>query len=277
MVECPPKQLPATLRGGNDIFEIETICELPKTEFLKVTYSIQKIRDRRYQPGFKTFIGATLVKIAGMMGIKSEFDQFTKQDIVKMILSSFKELSIEEIYKAFELERYGVYEVKTDHFQLFDANYVSEILNKYRRWKIQEKKTLNLEAPKTEIEVTEEDKENIRLEFLKTVFEDLKNNGYSSDAWQFFFDLEKSGKIKLTDEEKKKLYQEEFKKYVPAEKEEIKIKSGLSAKTLLADFQKRIDSGKPLVYVQNRCRSILVSAFLKKHLTDFETFKKSIE
>jgi len=52
---------------------------------------------------------------------------------------------------------------------------------------------------------------------------------------------------------------------------------GYSAKTMLSDFQKLIDKGNPLVYVTNRCKSVIVSEYLKMYTDDFETFKKEIE
>jgi hypothetical protein len=45
-----------------------------------------------------------------------------------MILSACADLTIEEIYKAFELERYGSYELKTDHYGLFNAEYVAAVI-----------------------------------------------------------------------------------------------------------------------------------------------------
>lgn len=51
-----------------------------------------------------------------------------------MIQTMFKSLSLEEIDYAFKLERYGVYEYKTEHYQLFNAEYVSTVLNKYKKW-----------------------------------------------------------------------------------------------------------------------------------------------
>ena len=130
------KQSLITSRGGNDISEIETICELSKVKFFDVVYSVEKIKDRKYQPNFKMLLGAVLTKISILAGIKNEIDQFTKQDLIKMLTTSFGEISVEEIYKAFELERYGNYETRTEHFQQFNAEYISEVLKKYKVWKV---------------------------------------------------------------------------------------------------------------------------------------------
>ena len=100
----------------------------------------------------KIYLGEQLslliTQIYNLSGIKGELNQIQAQDVLKMILTQFKELSLNEIYKAFELERYGSYAKETDHYQLFNAQYVSSILKKYKNWKRQIKKTHNIETLK---------------------------------------------------------------------------------------------------------------------------------
>ena len=120
-----------------------------------------KIKEISKEPRFNDLLGAMFTKISVLAGIKGEIDQFTKQDISKMILSTFKELSLEELHKAFELERYGVYDDKTDHFQLFDANYISQILKKYKKWKAKERLELNISQPVLEIKISEVEKSEL--------------------------------------------------------------------------------------------------------------------
>ena len=274
--ECQLVSLSKTQQAGG-ILKFSEVSNISDVAFVKKTYGFIKVREFQQDAELKNTIGEMLFKAARLAGIKDEISYDVKADLMKTILSYFKDLSIEEIYKAFELERNCVYDTKTEHFQLFDSQYVSEILKKYKNWKIDQKKINNISAPKVIQEITESEKHKIRNEFLKTVYDDLVNYGFSSDAFQLFFDLELSGKIKPTVLEKKKLYQQEYQKYVPAQKEEIRIRGGYSAKTMLTDFQKLIDSKNPLVYVQNRCRSIMASEYLKRYTDDFETFKKEIE
>lgn len=258
------KQLQIISRGGINVSEIETICELPKVQFLKSTYEIKKIRERKYEPAFKQLLGVVLVKINSLAGIKTEIDDFTKQDIVKMILGTFNELSIEEIYKAFELERYSVYETKTDHFQLFDANYISEILKKYKKWKVEQKKVLNIDAPKEEIQV---DKNKIRLDFLKMVYSEIKETGFCLESYLLYDKLE--SKINATDQQKKELYQQQIKIYEVEEKQYISNR-GLQMKTLLLELKERIESKSGVESVKNKCKSILVSEYLKQFVSKSE-------
>jgi len=253
------------------------VSNISDVAFVKKTYGFIKVREFNQDSELKNTVGEMLFKAARLAGIKDEISYDVKADLMKTVLSYFKDLSIEEIYKAFELERNCVYDTKTDHFQLFDSRYVSEILKKYKNWKIDQKKVNNISAPKVVTEITEAEKLKIRNDFLKTIFDDLQNDGFCTDAWQLYEDLEKSGTIQPTNEEKKKIYQQEYQKYVPAYKEEIRLMGGYSAKTMLTDFQKLIDKGNPLVYVTNRCKSIIASEYLKNHLETFEQFKTAIE
>ena len=263
------------LDGG--ILKFSEVSSISDVSFVKKTYDLIKIKNFQQDSVLKNTVGEMLFKAARLAGIKDEISYDVKADLMKTILSYFKDLSIEEIYKAFELERNCVYDTKTEHFQLFDSQYVSEILKKYKNWKIEQKKINNISAPKQEVKITEAEIENIRQDFLKTIFEGISENGFHDMAWRLYSELHESGKISPTDEEKKKVYQQEFQKYVPARKEEIRLRGGYSAKTLLTDLQKTIDTGKPLVYVVNRSQSIIVSEYLKNHLQDFETFKKAIQ
>ena len=100
--------------------------------FVKSISETPKIKDRKTEVDIQPLIWVMLVKIAALSGVKDAIDDFNKSDILKMIFTSFSDLTVEEIYKAFELERYSQYEVKTEHFQLFNAEYVSAILKKYK-------------------------------------------------------------------------------------------------------------------------------------------------
>ena len=230
------------------------VLSLPTASFLRKTYELEKIKDKI--ENVKRDLGTILTRIHGEMGFKSEIDQFAKQDLSKMILSYYKTLSFEEIYKAFELERFGMYEAKTDHFQLFDSNYVSEILKKYKKWVIDQKKALNIEAPKTEIEI---DKKAIREEYLKTVYNELKTNGFSSGAYGLYNKL--ASQINASDEQKIELYQKQLKIYKIEEKEYIS-KRGIQVKSLLNDLKIKIESKSGVESVKNKCKSILVSDYL---------------
>lgn len=147
-----------------------------------------------------------MVKISVLAGIKNEIDDLTKQDISKMIVSAYAELAIEEIYKAFELERYGVYEEKTEHFQMFDSNYISTVLKKYKNWKINEKKILNfqvkVEAPP---EIDENEKTNLLKAATQNRYEEFLKNDFIVGKHDHIFDfLVEKNKIIVSNNPKNK-------------------------------------------------------------------------
>lgn len=262
---------------GDAVQHIESVCLLPKVDFLKSTYHHSKIKELSTKSNFKDLLAAVLVKISILAGIKNEIDDFVKQDISKMILSSFNELSLEEISKAFELERYCQYEVKTEHFQLFDSNYISAVLKKYKKWKVKEKTELNILAPIKEVEITESQKIELRENLLQLIFSEIKENGLCNDAWHLYQELETSGKINPTKEEKNKLYKEQLKIYEFEEKKLIRKRyDSKIAKTHLQYLSDKITGKTPVESVSNKCRSIIVSNYFKPFLESFEMFKNQL-
>jgi hypothetical protein len=262
---------------GEIVTNIETTCGLSKVEFLKESYNLTKIKEISNEPEFGSLLGAIMVKISVLAGIKSEIDQFVKQDIFKMILSTFKDLSFEEISKAFEMERYGLYNNKTEHYQLFDSNYISQVLKKYRKWKEGEMLHLNISPPRIESKITEHQKKQLREALLVNIFIDLTEKGFSPDSWEIYSELEVSDKINPTEEYRKKLYKEQLKIYEVEEKALIKSKyEPIIIKTHLQYLNDKITGKKVIESVSNKCRSIIASEFLKNHIENFENFKKII-
>lgn len=198
-----PKQLEKILRGGNDIFELETICQFEKKQFFSYVYQVEKIKNRKYQANFNQFLGQVFAKIAVLAGIKNEIDPFVKTDIFKMIKYHYDTLSIEEIYKAFELERFNVYEKKTEHYQLFDSNYISDVLKKYVDWKIKQKKILNFQVVDQIPEITELEKINILKNQIQNRYEEfLKTNTVLEKKDHYFDFLVEQNKIIVNNTQK---------------------------------------------------------------------------
>lgn len=220
-----------------------------------------------------------------LLQVRSKNEEMIKDWLLFVSTSNFK-ITAGEIYLAFKMALgREILDDKGNEIDLFPElsnNTTGKVISAYLKYKSQndhyikskdDLKRLNLPSS----EISEEEKQKIRDSFLKVIFDDLVKEGFSADAWQLFFDLENSKRINISTEEKKDLYNEELKKYIPAHKEEIRLKGTFAAKSLLKDFQSKIDSGKNLTAVQNKCRSIIVSKYLKDHLSDFETFKKAIE
>ena len=265
-------QLRKIYKGGETIMEIESNCNVSKTEFLKKTYEIQSIRDRKNEEGFDSLLAICLVKINTLGGFKGEIDDFAKQDIRKMILSQFSELSIEEVYKAFELERYGAHEVKTEHFQLFDANYISTVLKKYKNWKIDQKKILNISAPKLENEISDIQKENIVIFGINRKYSEFIELGVIDEPFVYIFDeLVERGFIKLASSENSKLIEYFKTKQSEAKRELMKEYSELTS----ADKKERDLIKEQLSKISNNSSKKI--EFRTKRIVLAEFFKKQIE
>jgi hypothetical protein len=61
-----------------------------------------------------------------------------------MILMRFKRLSVNEIYYAFKLERFGELGEQNSHYNRFDVVYIGQVLQKYKDWKIKVRLDNNL-------------------------------------------------------------------------------------------------------------------------------------
>lgn len=218
-----------------------------------------------------------------LLQVREKNKEMTKDWLLFISTSNFK-LTAGEIYLAFKmalsrqiLDGNGK---EIDLYPELSNNTTGKVISAYLNFKKESEvyqraknKLKSLKSPKNEISETE--KKQLKEDFLKLVFSEITEHGFCQDAHHLFFELENSGKLKITVEEKKRLYQEQLEIHIPLEKEEIRLKGFYSAKHLLKNFQDRLDSGKSLTSVVNKCRSITVSNYLKDFIIDFETFKKA--
>lgn len=211
-------------------------------------------------------LGLIFVKVSNLAGIKEPISDINKQDIRELVMSRFSNLSIQEIDYAFKMDRYSG--EPTPHFQLFNAEYVAKVLKKYQDWINKTRQERNLKLSKIEgpTEPTPEERKAIRLEFLRDVFDSVKNTGVCDSGWLLYEELE--GKLLVGDSVKKELYKSELAKYI----EELKS-SGYS-KSLKTQLERLNKSNSQVV--KNRCKSILVSRFIEE-IDSFEEFLKEVE
>ena len=194
------------------------------------------------------------------------------QDITNLIFGVYSDLTIEEIYKAFELERFGLYEEKTKHFQLFNSEYVSEILKKYKKWKHDMKMQHNITNQKNILalpESTEADKKNIRLGFIKMIWEEIQEKK-EPISWSLYADLE--SKMNLSKERRNSLYSLELSRY----QVELQTKKTNDFQTINAykDLLKQIENKNLVTVVINRCKSKLVNEYIKSNFENIDELLK---
>lgn len=165
-------------------------------------------------------------------------------------------------------------------FRILDCIVVADVLNAFKEFRNDSLRTYDfkkqnlLQQSQT---MTEEEKNKNREELLQNVFNDLKVAGFSSDAWLLYDELDKNGLINISKVEKKEMYAKQAQIHLIETTQDTTQKYFHSAKTVIEDIKSKIAKGKIIGSVANKCKSILVSDFLKDYLTDFEEFKKQIE
>lgn len=154
-------------------------------------------------------IGMIFTKVSNLSGIKDPISEINKQDIKEMIFTRFGGLSLEEIDYAFKLERYGAYGDKTQHFQLFNSEYVSTVLNKYKKWLNEKRVNNNLpiaEKQKPQ-EMSEEEKQLIVYTGVIGCFKNYEETKRieAGKGWVYDFFFEKKRLPKHTPEFKARI------------------------------------------------------------------------
>lgn len=210
----------------------------------------------------------------------SEQDALNRQMLLinDQITRFHSNFTAEEIKEAMRLYVSGNLNIKI--FRLIDSIAISEILNAYNLHRhrltesfVKERKLL-IEGKN---EPTEEDKKKSLEQFIEMVFEEVSEKGFCSDAWYLFKHLEKKGNISISNEDKEVLYKKELSIYVPAERQRIKRQNPDNYKAFIDEFEKTYSNGNRPVYVKNRCRSLLVSDFIKEKVKSIDELKFLLE
>lgn len=240
--------------------------------FLKNVYDFKTIRERKTETNILMVLSVLWTRISILGGFKNEMSFDITQDITNLIFNVYSDLTIEEIYKAFELERFGLYDEKTKHFQLFNSEYVSEILKKYKKWKHDMKMQHNISNQKNVLslpEKTDAEIKHIRLQFIKMVWEELQEKK-EPNSWSLYADLKST--INASVQREDDLYNLELSRY----QVELKNKKSNDFKSIndYNDLLKQIENKNMVTVVVNRCKSILVNEYIKSHVKSIEELFK---
>lgn len=184
-------------------------------------------------------LGVLFLRITNLLGIKHAIEGVNKLDIREMLLKRFKTISLEEIDYAFKLERYGSLGKRTEHFQLFNAQYVSDVLDKYKKWlqKIRHDNNLPL-SKKSEIqEIPEEEKQLLILQGVVSCFDEFIQTNEVINGYTWVYDhLDELNLLDYTTDQKN------AKMLVAAnklKKQANNIKDRLNKKNILANLENR--------------------------------------
>jgi hypothetical protein len=200
--------------------------------------------------------------------------------IADLIGRFYSKLTAPEIKEAMRMYAFRIFpNIKV--FRLIDCVSVGEILSAYIEFRNQAVEPFLIKRNNllnASVDLSHSEKEKIQDDFLKMIFIEIIEKGFSSDAWHLFNDLESKGKINPTVAEKKALYKKQLKIYELEEKSIIVNKyDSVIARSYLNSLVNKITSKTPIESVSNTCRSILVSNYLIDFVEDFEIFKKAME
>lgn len=189
----------------------ESRQSLGEVAFIKSVVKHKKIRNISDSYTISKEISHWITQTTNLLGIKDAVPTHNKTEITELILSVFKNLSFDELYYAFKMERFGVLGEKTQHYQLFDASYVSDILNKYKNWRIEvrRKHNLSIAKPKEENGISEQEKLSIVSKGILNLFEHFKEHGDIPPGNLYVYEvLYEDGFLPTDPETKRQVYEE---------------------------------------------------------------------
>lgn len=258
--------------------EINSSLILSDKSFLQKSTEFTKMLELKKDPNFIFLIVGWIAQTSILMQIKNPIDTFIKQDIVNMLTSYWSNLSMEELIKAFELERVGAYNERTEHFQLFDSTYISKILHKYQKWKRELKTEHNItsQAQSDSIEISKEERQKIREEFVIHLFNEIKSSGYTFDAHLIYKELEEKGKLVIGNSRKADVYKKQYEKVLFQLKAMNLKKPTKELKEQIKSMEEINSKGKFVNRVVEECRALSVCEYLSDYLENINEFKNAL-
>ncbi|WGK93779.1 MULTISPECIES: hypothetical protein [Flavobacterium] len=257
--------------AGETLNDIVKSTESPVVGFLQSAYNFKKIRNRITEINFANVVGLMVTKIAALAGINGEIDMATKYDLLRYVKTRCSDISLEEIYKAFELERYNEYPTKSNHYQLFGTEYFSEVIKKYRVWKAENKTYHNISenrnAPQL-MAISESQKNEIIHNGIKRVFIEYKQTKNITEPCAHIFDeLLDMGLIIGANTPKLELYYNSKKEQAKKELEqELEIKKASSnfiqRKNIARDIEQVLQGNSSKIIV--RTKKIVLKEYFDK-------------
>lgn len=178
---------------------------LEAVDFIKDTLNQVRIREIKNTFEAKKAIIVWIHATSYACGIKEQIHEVIEDDLVECILTRFKSLSVDELYYAFKLERYGVYELKTDHYQSFNAAYVSTVLKKYIEYKKNTRIKHNLPIAKTQDmpQLTQQEKDALTYTGVINCFDKYVQDKYIINGYVWVYDHLQELKILNPEKESK--------------------------------------------------------------------------
>lgn len=84
-----------------------------------------------------TGIGFIISRVCILSGFKGEIPDINKEDIAELLMTRFSHISLNDLHFAFKIDRHGYHGDPTPHYQLFNAEYVAKVLNKFEKYRME--------------------------------------------------------------------------------------------------------------------------------------------
>lgn len=230
-----------------------------------------------------------------LLQVREKNQSMSKDWLLFLTTSAFSKLTPGEIYLAFKMAMgRELLDSTGKEFELLPElsnNTTGKVLTAYLKFKNEDSVYANAKHKLKQLalpditEPSDEQKAVTREKFLFEVFQSLQQISdrkwrrantdkrmFNLDAWLLYEELE--DKLTVSNPVKKRLYARQLSRYKKELEREVAASGNRKFhREILERFQK-MESKSGVV--QNRCRSIVVSNYLRKHLNDFETFKNAI-
>ena len=233
----------------------ESKIELEPIPFLKdVISSQEKIKNINEFEATKQ-IGMFMTAQALVLG-NLEIQDWNKKEIKDLVLSRFKGLTINELYYAFKLDRFGVYGDITNSYGNFNTVFVSQVLNKYINWrqKVRFDNNLPIGKPEKKISISDQEKKAIIFNGVMECYDHYKEHYLIPDGKTYVYDVlydldvlpkDKDTKLKIYAEAKEVLKTERQLKSLDRElSKQILIEIEKQKSDMVALVAKKISIGK---------------------------------
>ena len=232
---------------------------LEAVDFIKDTLNQVRIREIKNTFEAKKAIIVWIHATSYACGIKEQIHEVIEDDLVECVLSRFKSLSVDELYYAFKLERYGVYELKTEHYQSFNAAYVSTVLKKYIEYKKNTRVKHNLPIAKTQDmpQLTQQEKDALTYTGVVNCFDNYVQDKHIINGYVWVYDHLNELKILQPEKESKLAAMKKAKKNL---QNQAKEESNLATvKKMMTELEKK---NSPAVVVE--AKRLLLEQFFDK-------------
>lgn len=244
----------------DQLLTLQSFNKSNSVAILKESYNLTRVFEFEDKITLSQHIISLILKDVALKGIKDVPDDLIIDDILQMIMRKYCTLSPLEIELALQMERFGEFETKSNHFQFYGTEYVSEVLGKYIEWKIKKATELNLSRKSNQIEM-KPDIEKINKEYEEEILKEIKSGNKhfrNIDSYLLYNSIPKEDLPNKTDainlfETEKRILNSEF------EVTKSKVKDKLTIPTLTELFNIGFDAK-----VKIRCRNIVTCEYLKK-------------